>query len=40
LPETQNACGEEVRHVANSQRICEMQTSVNQEPNITPNSNV
>ncbi len=35
LPETQNARGEDVRHIANPRRICEMQTSLKQELNIT-----
>ena len=34
LPETQTACGEDVRLDVNSHGICEKQTSVKQEPNI------
>ena len=36
LPETQTACGEDVRLIAKSHGFCEKQTSVKQEPNISP----
>jgi len=35
LPETQNACGEDVRLIANPDGICEKQTPMKQEPNIS-----
>jgi len=35
LPETQNARGEDVRLIANPDGICEKQTSMKQEPNIS-----
>ncbi|MHA1480398.1 MAG: RNA-guided endonuclease InsQ/TnpB family protein [Candidatus Thorarchaeota archaeon] len=36
LPETQNACGEDVRRYRKSSEICITQTSVKQEPNNSP----